>query len=515
MALATRAFAQATPLVPPTARVYRDIERFAAMGLIDTLLLGARPFSEREINRLLNEARRNVDRAESGRDWAVETIDFDRRLYARDEKRLVDAVSGEVAGMDSPYRPVPSDANGQIDAAINPLTACREGRPTVNGGTASLESVHSALLGRHVTVTLNPRASIATQRVIGTQGELKLQSGYLNSLFGNFSLEAGRNYAIFGQAPMGGLLLSSNAPALNLVRVSNDRPAGIPFVSRLLGPMRGVLFVADLGTDHEPHPHSKLIGYHIAALPHPRLEIGVQVVDAMGGYGGQPASFGDRVLDAVPVFDALRTSSDFQFSNKLAGVDLHWRMPHWRGFELYAEGDADDFDGRNLSRGFTDDAGYLVGVSFTCLLDCGALGMRAEYHQTGIRYYTHSDYPLAMNELLLGDPLGPRGRGGYLSFDRLTSPLDRLSLDAAFETRSGNTYRSATTGPHEEGFHFELVERRPFEKRARLLATWTRTASLALSMTASAGIEHVSNFNFVGGDDRTNVLGRFNVVIRP
>ena len=310
-------------------------------------------------------------------------------------------------------------------------------------------------------------------------------------------------------------MLSENAPALNLVRLSNDRPLVLPWVSRVLGPMRGALFVADLGPNHLPHPHSKLIGYHIAALPHPQFEIGVQVTDAMGGNGGQPASFGDRVLDAIPVVDALRTSSDFQFSNKLAGVDLHWRMPRWRGFELYAEGDADDFDGRNLSRGFTEDAGYLFGASLTCLLECGALGVRAEYHQTGIRYYTHSDYPMAKNQLLLGDPLGPRGVGGYVMVDRDTGPIDELSFAGAFEARSGNTYRSATTGAHEAGFHFELVERRPSEKRARLIATWTRAQSTLLSVSVSGGVERVANFDFVGGDDRTNVLGRIAVVARP
>jgi hypothetical protein len=143
------------------------------------------------------------------------------------------------------------------------------------------------------------------------------------------------------------------------------------------------------------------------------------------------------------------------------------------------------------------------------------LGVRAEYHQTGIRFYTHSDYPMPMNQLLLGDPLGPRGVGGYVMVDRDAGPRGLLSVAAAVEARSGNTYRSATTGAHEAGFHFELVDHRPTEKRARLIATWMRARTTTLSMSVSGGIERVANFNFVGGDDRTNVLGRVTVVIRP
>ena len=52
---------QATPRVAPTDRVYRDIDRLAAAGLIDTLIVGARPFSEREIVRLLAQSNSNKD----------------------------------------------------------------------------------------------------------------------------------------------------------------------------------------------------------------------------------------------------------------------------------------------------------------------------------------------------------------------------------------------------------------------------------------------------------------------
>ena len=59
--------AQATPLVPPDDRVYRDLDRLASAGLIDSLILGARPFSEREVLRLLGEAKRNLGRSASAK----------------------------------------------------------------------------------------------------------------------------------------------------------------------------------------------------------------------------------------------------------------------------------------------------------------------------------------------------------------------------------------------------------------------------------------------------------------
>ena len=43
------------------ARVYRDIDHLAAAGLIDTIVAGTRPYTEREVARLLNEARRNLE----------------------------------------------------------------------------------------------------------------------------------------------------------------------------------------------------------------------------------------------------------------------------------------------------------------------------------------------------------------------------------------------------------------------------------------------------------------------
>jgi hypothetical protein len=288
-------------------------------------------------------------------------------------------------------------------------------------------------------------------------------------------------------------------------------------VLRLLGPIRASLFVADLGDEFQIHPRAKLAGYHIAFLPHPRFEIGVEVLDAMGGRGGQPASFGDRIVDAIPLIDAIfRSGTDFQFSNKMAGIDFHWRVPSWRGFELYGEGDADDFDIRRLRSVLLEDSGYILGVSLGCLIRCGGLDVRAEYHQTGIRYYTHTDYPLESRGILLGDPLGPRGAGGYLTLDGDSFGAGYFAIRTAFESRSGNLYGSTVNGPNTEGFHFVQIAHRPAEKRARAVATWgPEVRGGRIGLRVSAGGERVSNFDFVAGNDRTNWLAQAAIIVRP
>ncbi len=506
--------AQASPTVPPVARVYRDIARLGALGLLDTLLVGSRPYSEREITRLLGEAQTNLSRNPAAAEWASRIISLDLARYGAHVNRPFDAARADAVLLDSPYRAAPADQNGTIDAPINPFAADRSGRPLADGSTLALESTHSVILGPYVGASISPRLSLLDSRGGSSSARLALQSGEINAVFAGLSIEAGRTYAAFGQSTTGGLLLSPGAPPLDMVRISNDRPWMVPLFSRVFGPVYGSLLVADLGT-RTVHPHSKLVAYHLAMLPHPQLELGAEVIDAMGGHGGQPATFGDRVLDAIPVVDAVRTKSDFQFSNKMAGVDFRWRMPRWSGFELYLEGDIDDVDPRRWRSVFLEDGGYLAGISLSCLFSCGAFAVRAEYHQTGIRYYTHLDYPVAARGVLLGDPLGPRGNGAYLTVDNDLGKRGHVSFEGAFEIRSGDTYGSQTTGPNSAGFHFVQIAQRPGEKRWRGLATWTAPAAARIAPSASVGIERVTSFAFVAGADRTNAIAQLGIVVWP
>ncbi|MDQ3949129.1 MAG: hypothetical protein M3282_02185, partial [Gemmatimonadota bacterium] len=59
------AFGQATTNVPVQDLTYRHVERLVAEGLVDTVHVGQRPYSRREVARIAAEAERNLPRLEA------------------------------------------------------------------------------------------------------------------------------------------------------------------------------------------------------------------------------------------------------------------------------------------------------------------------------------------------------------------------------------------------------------------------------------------------------------------
>ncbi|HVX39890.1 MAG TPA: capsule assembly Wzi family protein [Gemmatimonadaceae bacterium] len=509
------ASAQATSFVPPDARVYDDIARLSASGLIDTMVVSVRPYSRREVVRLLREAQRNLSRL-SRADWATATIASDLAIYDRPANRPIDWVRAEATELSSPGRAIPAQPTGSIDAQINPLAADRLGRPIADGTSGTIETMHRAELGRHLALSFNPLLYAAAPRGGNATERLRIQSGEVDALFGNLHLDAGRGYALFGEAEDGGLALSTNQPGLDLVRVSTDKPAALPSPFRALGRWRAMLFVADMGK-HQHFPYSQLFGGTVAVQPTANLEFGLHEVNEMGGRGSPPASFGDRVLDVLIVPDQFRLNSDFQFSNKMFGGDFRVRVPSWHGFEVYAEGLLDDWDRRRAKSSFLDDGGGIAGFDFTCIVECGRMRLRAEYRQTGIRFYTHTQFAsgIAVDSLILGDELGPRATAGYLTLDLDQARLGTFSLQGALEVRSGNVYAGGASGPHDVNFHFVRVETHPAEKRLRGLLVWRSARDERVDLRAAAGLEHAENYGFVGGETKLNGIAQVGVEVRP
>jgi hypothetical protein len=497
--------------------VYDDIDRLAAAGLIDAAIQGVRPLSRSEIVRLLKVARVNALAGSANHAWANAVVAADLARY-EPAAQPWDALRIEATGLSSPSREIEADGSGGVAAAINPLAAYRGGRePNNSGAGAAVESFHSAGVG-WLSVSLNPRLSLVHRSANNMSATIRIQTASVSAAVHNVVVEAGRDYAVFGVSPTGGLLLSSNAPPLDLVRISNDSVTVLPGVLHVLGPVRATLLVADLGAAQQ-HPHEKLIAYHVAIAPHPQLELGLQLIDLMGGTDRPSTSFTAKLVDLFPFVDPiLRRRSTFpdSLSNKMAGGDVRWRLPALAGLELYGEFGLDDFDGRRLRSSFLEDGGYIAGALLSCIGSCGDRSLRVEYRQTGIRFYTHTDYGVALNGNLLGDALGPRGLGAYTTYDASIGLPGRLAISASFEVRSGNTYGAIATDVDTRDFHFIQLTHRPGEKRTRLTASWdTPLAGSRMELSVMTGAEFVTNDAFVSGRSRTNGFGAVRLELRP
>jgi len=525
--------AQATATVDPTDPVYGVIGRLAAERLIDTVIVGQRPYSRRAIARMLSEANRNKPRLVSTPTRApllLALLDRESARFAAEIKALagdhgrswrvvvpVDRLALETTALRSPIRAIPSGGLGSLAGTTNPLVDNRQGRAYATQTlTLGIEGAARVQFSRFAVASVSggvrgPQARFVSDQVLDVLA--------LSTLLRNVRLDVGKDYVSWGQTDRGGLAASWNAEALPQVRVSSDLAFVMPSFLRWLGPTRGTFVLANLGNSAQTYSNSQWISYKVSVEPHPRFELGVTVVDEMGGSGAPKASFGKRVADVVPLVDVIfMGKSDLQFSNKLAGADARWRVPNARSLELYVESLLDDFDARRIKSSLWEDNGIIAGFVLPQLSASGTWSVEAEAHHTGLRYYEHMQFPSGLTNRgrIIGDALGPRANAGYLTLGWEPNAVTQLQMKGAYEWRSNDQYDFTTSGPNDEGFGFVKTEVRPKEKRARASVAWTYTpAPFGLRLIAEGGIESVTNFAFDDGNNRTNFLLRFGFEYRP
>ena len=526
---------QATTNVPVQDPAYRHVERLLTEGLVDTIHVGQRPYSRRAVARIAAEAERNLPRLEAtasdtaltpaARAVLVRRLTRVRAVLAalRGEygtdggpgTRLLESAAADWTWTNSPPRIVPSDELGGISAVTNPFVDYRLGRRYVDGGNLAIETTHRARLLPFLAAAARVRTWNGWAEPSDSGGHrVTAETVYGQLSLRNLLVEVGRDHLFYGQGMRASLSVSGNAPALDMVKVTSDLPFRMPWFLRGLGPTHASFFVADLG-ERQNFPGANLIGYKWSFLPSSRVEFGVSVLNQMGGRGSPTASFGDRLLDLVPIIDPLTIGNrDIEISNKLAGMDVRVRFPSKRGLEWYVDGMLDDFDHRRVWGSFKDDAGWITGINVPRLTSDGRLQLAAEVQRTGLRYYQHVQFNsgVTFDNRIIGNALGAKSHALYLRLTRDQGATSSLSLDGALELRSGDRYRSAWIDSVENRWRFVKAESGPRETRARVALTWIGELSPTRPrVLAEVGYERVANFAFVGGSERDNVLARVGV----
>lgn len=539
---ATTLSGQATIAVSPLDHVYADIDLVVAHGLVSRPIVGQRPYSRRQIARLIAEASRALDNrmqlamasgnadghgvpqssilkallGELRQEYAAELRFFgDSATPAPPwHSHLFSSTRLDFTRVSGSGRDIPLDNGiGKIDAAINPLVSNRQGRVFHEGNNLAVETTHY-LQSRFFAVSLNPQFSVSDSADWKPRPLTRIQNAQLRLLLGNFAIDVGREDLVWGQGNEVGLLNSDNAPPLNLLKLSNDLPIQLPWLLRSLGPSKLSIFYSDLGAQQN-FPHAYMVGYKISVAPTSQLELGTTIYSKSGGRGSPRGTFTARIIDLLPFLDAsaynnvIGTRGLFEFSDRYAGIDGRLRFPNARGLELFSEILLNDFDVRRLASSFAEDAAHVVGMRIPRLGKSQAWELSSEFHHTGIRVYRHHQFTSGQtfNRMLIGDQLGPDAVGAYFRVAWAGSLRQRWDVLFAGERRSDDQY--VGYGPENGLLLFRRIDTRPKELRMRAVVTWSSVSrGPGIALTSQLGYERTRNFGFVDGAARTGGLAR-------
>ncbi len=489
--------AQRSSVVPLSDPVYRAIDRLMARGLVDTIIVGQRPFSRGEVSRIVGEARAHLERGRDGlaRDHAIERLldDLSRRFETPPAPRVAYTGRLDLLAVTTNERPraIPADTGlGGVDAVIAPLgqrVSPAAGRDALDGSTVALELRNELAAGSRATFVAHGRWRGSTDPAFSGERALSIVELSARVRASNVVASIGRAPLVWGQSRQS-LFLSNNARALDMIWLGTDHPWRLPGVLEPLGSAALSFFAADLGR-RQYFPHTKLLGYKVSLTPTRTFELGVSALDFVGGRGAPHAS-GGKVLENLflrPFFPVR----GFQFSNEMLGLEARLGLPSLGGTQIYWEMNLDDFDwSRVKSSLWTDDAGQVFGVR----LPEAPLAITLEFHHTGTRFNRHQQFLSGptVDRVLVGDPLGPDASGGYAFVE-----WKDFGVELATEVYRADQYTIV-----QPPMRFLLLERRPRERRHRAMVTARRGTAL----TVQAGIERVSGFEFVRGSTRTQAI---------
>lgn len=508
--------------MPLSDPAYHALDRLAELLPLRAYIAGQRPYSERELCRLAGVSR------PLAQDIATES---ERRIAealvrSLQERCLPRTLSGDVAvviaSTDAPRRPLAGSFGFPTEATLGSTGERRLGMALEPGQTVSSE------LGIRTQplpwLAAGARGRFQAHRRWGTANGgpgAELLTASVRARRGNAVLLIGREQTAWAQRRGDGFFLASDAPALDQVALSADRPFLLPGVFRRLGPAQGTVLLADLGASRV-RSHSRLLAYKVSIQPAATVELGGTFFNHFDGEGARSSRTIDRVIDFLPFVDIFRRHNYFDperpldvESDKVIGIDGRVRLSRLGGVTLAGEWLIDDFDVYKLPKLL----GYLGSHSLAATIPRVAspgVSVTISAKHLGVLTSTHA--PLTNGSTtrgrLLGDELGPDSKAFAGLVQWTPSAATHASLELRHAVHSNALYGAVYTDSARTIYEYSTRARFADETRDRLLATARVSPTRRTAVTARLAAELVRNADFQG-HRRRDFLVELGVLLHP
>jgi membrane-associated phospholipid phosphatase len=296
-----------TAFVELDSWVYPAMDRLAGLGYVHTAVQGLRPWTRMRVALLIEEASENLEDREIAGDGAAELVMRLRSEFAYELERI-DGGRNLDANLESAYtRTVSISGPALTDGFHFGQTVSYDfGRPFERGTNLQEGGAFRAEAGpisiyvraeyQHAPGAPAPSEAvlniIATRDMIPEAADMpvnainqpQLLDAYVAVNVSNWQILAGRQSLSWGPGPGGSLLLSDNAPPIDMVRMVNSEPERLPGVLKYLGPVTIDQFLGRLESSRYIH-NPFMYGNKISLKPFPNFEFGFERTVTIGGKG--------------------------------------------------------------------------------------------------------------------------------------------------------------------------------------------------------------------------------------
>lgn len=494
--------AQSSTNLPLDHWAYSSLEKLTSFGLVDSSVIGTKPFSRLEIARLIIEAKERREDKNEFIDHILKRLEdeFKDELEIIKEGtsqhifyKLIDTIDikyGYLRGTSSTfsYIRLPDIKDTSLWYNNDGITY-KEGNNTIidfsaRGGLFNFLSFYYQPL-----LTKNSK-----------DNDVETFKIYLKCLLDKFELQVGKDSLWWGQGYHGSLILTNNAKPLKFIKLSNHTPILLPWIFSHLGAFKGTFFASKLEEDRvvkEP----KLFGIRANFKPHPLLELGASGIIMAEGEGRPKLQLKD-ILTFIKLKHLYKDGKDA--ANNIMVLDGRLQIPILRNTEIYCEYGGEDTGGTIIGLG---DIAYLYGIYIPRLTNDGKTQMRIEYANTVRResksgivgWYHHGIYQsgYTYKGLILGHHMGGDSEDFYLQLQRYLKNNLIVNLEFDNEKRGVDKER--------QGIY-------PQETHKQVRTQLSYDINDKLEVNLKYGYDKVSNFNRIRDNNQNNYLAEIEFV---
>jgi Capsule assembly protein Wzi/PAP2 superfamily len=355
-----------TTFVPLNSWIYPAMKRLISLGLIQSQFMDMQPWTRLECARLLQEAGERISSSNQISDEVRGIYNSLLKEFATDTERIGGGGSTDTAArVESAYTRL-TEISGQplhdsyhfgqtiIDDFGRPYG---EGPNAIVGGSAYIAQGRFAIYasGEYEYASSNPTYSAAVNNAISVMDNNPVQPGtfpsvsqfrlmdtYVSSNQANWILSFGKQTLWWSPDYSNAFLMSDNAGPIYMFRATREAPFEIPFVSKLLGPMKVDLFMGKLSGNQFP-PRPLIHGEKFSFKPVPNLEFGFSRTAEFGGVGRAITPKAIELSYFSLTNSDLFAPGEANPGKRMSAWDINYRVPGLRDWlTIYADTFATD-----------------------------------------------------------------------------------------------------------------------------------------------------------------------------